>query len=115
MSIAQKPIAIAAVVRTNSARDMLNLRRQRSVSSSASRIIPICSLLGGGGAYSSFDAGRMSTGRSSGISLQECRWGPEVIDGPERFQLNTASPRVGTDDHRVTVNAPRMNGWIRQK
>src|SRR5256714_13993740 len=113
--MAQKPIAIAAVVRTNSARDMLNLRRIRSVSWSARRMIPICSLLGGGGKYSSFDAGRTSTGRSSGSSCQECRWGPDVIEGPDRFQLITASPRVGAGGHLVTVNAPRMKGWMRQK
>ena len=94
MSIAQKPIAIAALVRTNWARDILNLRRHRSVSSFANRMIPICSLLGGGGQYSSFDAGRMSTGRSSDISRHECRFGDETTDGPERFQLITASPRI---------------------
>src|SRR5207237_5678852 len=99
-------MAIAAVVRTNSERDMLNLRRQRSVSSSASRIIPICSLLGGGGAYSSFDAGRMSTGRSSGISRHECRLGPEVIEGPERFQLITASPRIAACGYFVISQTP---------
>ena len=109
-------MAIAAVVRTNSERDMLNLRRHRSVSSSASRMIPICSLLGGGGAYSSLEAGRMSTGRSSGMSAQECRRGEDAtISGPERFQLITASPRIPPFCYGVTLKAPRMNGWIRQK
>src|SRR4051795_10165568 len=93
-SIAQKPIAIAADVRTNCARDMPILRRQRSVSSLASRIIPICARVGGSGAYSSFDAGRMSSGRSSDISGQECRFGPSIGDGPERSKLITCSPRA---------------------
>jgi hypothetical protein len=93
-SIAQKPIARAADVRTNCARDIPIFRRQRSVSSLASRIIPICSRLGGGGAYSSFDAGRMSSGKSSGISGQECRPGPSIGDGPERRKLITESPRM---------------------
>src|SRR6478672_9294465 len=95
-SIAQNPIAIAAEVRTNCARDMPILRRQISVCSLASRIIPICSGVGGGGAYSSFDAGRMSSGRSSGIAAQECRFGPSIGDGPERLKLINASPRPRT-------------------
>ncbi len=90
--MAQKPMAMAAVVRTNWARVIPILRRQRSVSRSASRMINICSRVGGGGKYSSFDAGRMSTGRSSGMSGHECRWGPLMIDGPDRFQLITESP-----------------------
>ena len=92
--MAQKPIAIAAEVRTNCERDIRILRRQRSVSSSARRMIPICSRDGGGGSYSWFDAGRMSTGRSSGISGHECRLGPSIGDGPERLKLITWSPRT---------------------
>ena len=92
--MAQKPIAIAAAVRTNSARDMLNLRRSRSVSSLASRMIPSCSRVGGKGKYSSLEHGMTSTGRSSGISFQECRRGPETRSGPERFQLIIQSPRT---------------------
>ena len=119
MSIAQNPIAIAADVRTNCERDMRILRRQRSVSSFASRIIPICSGDGGGGAYSSFDAGRMSTGRSSGISGQECRPGPSIGDGPEgaHVHLDARAPQAdlaayGTvtarDEGRVTLKVERQ-------
>src|SRR3954451_23020264 len=92
-SMAQKPIAIAADVRTNWARDMPIFRRQRSVSALAKRIIPICSREGGGGKYSSFDAGRMSSGRSSGISFHEWRLGPSIGDGPQRLKLITCPPR----------------------
>jgi hypothetical protein len=67
VSIAQNPIAIAADVRTNSRRLMLNLRRQRSVSASAIAMIARCSGDGGDGKYSSFEHGRTSTGRSSAI------------------------------------------------
>src|SRR4051812_40479862 len=91
-SMAQKPIAIAADVRTNWARDMPIFRRQRSVSALARRIIPICSREGGGGKYSSFDAGRMSSGRASGISFPQWRLGPSIGDGPERLKLINASP-----------------------
>src|SRR5918998_864534 len=55
--MAQKPIAIAAEVRTKWRRLMPNLRRQRSVSRSARCMIASCSLVGGGGKYSSFEHG----------------------------------------------------------
>src|SRR5258706_6819673 len=93
-SIAQKPIAIAAAVRTNCARVIPILPRQRSVSASASCMIARCALLGGGGKYSSFDAGRMSTGRPSGMSGHECLAGPPITDGPQRFQLIISSPHT---------------------
>ena len=65
--LAENPIAIAAEVRTNSRRLMLNFRRQRSTSASAIAMIVNCSLDGGGGKNSSFEHGRTSTGRSSAI------------------------------------------------
>ena len=68
-------------------------------------MIAICSLVGGGGKYSSLEHGMTSTGRSSDRSGHECRYGFEVSPGPSRFQSLTA----------VTSNAPRMNGWMRQK
>jgi hypothetical protein len=63
--MAQKPMAIAAAVRTNSARVMLNFRRSRSVSALASSMIASCCFVGGGGKYSSLDAGSTSTGSPS--------------------------------------------------
>ncbi len=63
--MAQNPMAIAADVRTNSPRDMFNLRRWRSVSSLALRMMASCPWLGGGGKYSSLEAGRTSTGNGS--------------------------------------------------
>ena len=65
VSMAQKPIAIAAVVRTKRRRLIPNLRRQRSTSRSCRCMICSCSLVGGGGKYSSFDAGSTSTGSPS--------------------------------------------------
>src|SRR3954452_24247916 len=94
MSIAQKPIDIAAAVRTNSARVMLNSRRGPSVSLSASRMIASCCLVGGGGKYSSFEQGITSTGRSSDRSGHEYRYGRDVSEAPWRFQLITCSPFV---------------------
>src|SRR5688572_12348651 len=94
MSMAQKPIAVAAAVRTNSRRLIESLRRQRSVSALARRMIPICSRLGGGGKYSSLEHGRTSTGRSSDMSAHEWRLGVDVRLGPLRFQLINVSPQT---------------------
>src|SRR3954453_14192937 len=71
-------MAIAAEVRTKRRRLMLNLRRQRSTSRFCRSMIAICVAVGGGGMYSSFDAGRTSTGGASPCS------------GPVFFHLITA-------------------------
>ena len=83
---------------------MLNLRRQRSTSASAIAMIAFCSGDGGSGKYSSFEHGRTSTGRSSAIVSHASR-----ARGPaQRLPV----PPVA---HLATSNAPRMNGWMRQK
>ena len=64
-SIAQKPIAMAAEVRTNSRRLMLNLRRQRSTSRSCRSMIRTWCGIGGGGRNSPFEHGMTSTGSPS--------------------------------------------------
>src|SRR3954470_5858700 len=93
-SIAQKPMALAAAVRTKLRRLNPNLGRVRSLSRLASSMIASCSAEGSGGKYSSFEQGRTSIGTSSDMSSQECRYGLDVIDGPLRFQSITCqSPR----------------------
>src|SRR5204862_7182799 len=70
-SIAQNPMVMAAALRTKSRRFMPNLRRQRSVSASASSITIRCWRVGGGGTNSPFEHGYTSTGRRSERSSQD--------------------------------------------
>ena len=83
-------MAVAAAVRTNWARVILNLRRMRSVSAFASSMIRSCAFVGGSGKYSSFEQGMTSTGRSSDMSFQECRFGPEFGAGQLRVNSLTS-------------------------
>ena len=73
-STAHTPMLNAAAVRTKSRRDMLNLRRHRSVSCSASAMTASWSRVGGGGMNSPFEHGSTSTGNAS------------LGSGHERFQ-----------------------------
>src|SRR3954447_22732704 len=91
--MAQNPIAVAAAVRTNARRLMPNLRRIRSASLLASCMIAICSALGTGGKYSSFEHGMTSTGIASDMSSHEWTYGLDVRLGPLRFQSIIRSPR----------------------
>src|SRR4051812_30534941 len=71
VSIAQKPIAIAAVVRTKWRRLLFNFRRHPSTPSFWRGMIAIWSFVGGGGRDSSFEHGSTSTGSPSHWSGQD--------------------------------------------
>src|SRR3954451_13993770 len=104
VSIAQKPIAIAIDERTKLRRLMLNLRRQRSTSRSSRCMIASCSLVGGGGMYSSLETGRTSTGSPS-------HW-----SGQDRLHLIIGCvPLLVSASYSTTLKAPRIDGWMRQK
>src|SRR5437016_8237780 len=108
-SIAQNPIVIAAALRTKSRRFMANLRRQRSVSASASSITIRCCRVGGSGMNSPLEHGSTSTGSRSERSSQD-----RLNLGVTRSLLLDldCTPHEGVDAAVVRDNGPGLEAVL---